>query len=116
LRSSAQKESNFTVNTSIDKKKMNASKVNETPSGLPGKNGEKRPEMDRIDEMFDMIKAVMAKLDTLDEIKQRIVYVERELLEMKNSIEFAHAEVKELKEEVVETKRSEQENKEKSAR
>ena len=113
LRSSAQKESNFTVNTTIDKKKMNASKVNETPSRLPGKNGEKRPEMDRIDEMFDMIKAVMAKLDTLDEIKQRIVHVERELLEMKNSIEFAHAEVKELKEEVVETKRSDQENKEK---
>ena len=80
---------------------------------MPEKNGEKRPEMDRIDEMFDMIKAVMAKLDTLDEIKQRIVCIERELIEMKNSIEFAHAEVKELKEEVAETKRSDQENKEK---
>ncbi len=113
LRSSAQKESKFNVNTPIDKKKINASKVNETPSRLPEKNGEKRPEMDRIDEMFDMIKAVMAKLDTSDEIKQRIVCVERELIEMKNSIEFAHAEVKELKEEVAETKRSDQENKEK---
>ncbi|CAB4044604.1 Hypothetical predicted protein [Paramuricea clavata] len=66
------------------------------------KNDQKWTELTKL---FDMIKAVMAKLDTLDEIKQqRIVYVERELLEMK---------IKELKEEVVESKRSDQENKEK---
>jgi hypothetical protein len=34
LRSSAQEESKFTFNAPIDKKKMNASKVNETPSRL----------------------------------------------------------------------------------
>ena len=97
LRSSAQKESKFGLNTSNDNKKMNAYKGNDTPNRMAGKNGEKQQEMDKIDEMFDMIKAVMKKLDTLEEIKQRIVCVERELIDVKNSIEFAHAEVKELR-------------------
>ena len=113
LRSSAQKESKFSLNTSNDNKKMNAYKGNDTPNRMVGKNGEKQQEMDKIDEMFDMIKAVMKKLDTLEEIKQRIVCVERELIDVKNSIEFAYAEVKELKEEVEKVKRSDEENKEK---
>ena len=113
LRSSAQKESKFGLNISNDNKKMNAYKGNDTPNRMAGKNGEKQQEIDKIDEMFDMIKAVMKKLDTLEEIKQRIVCVERELIDVKNSIEFAHAEVKELKEEVEKVKRSDEENKEK---
>ena len=96
LRSSAQKESKFGLNTSNDNKKMNAYKGNDTPNRMAGKNGEKQQEMDK-----------------MEEIKQRIVCVERELIDVKNSIEFAHAEVKELKEEVEKVKRSDEENKEK---
>ena len=79
---------------------MNAYKGNDTPNRMVGKNGEKQQEMDKIDEMFHRIKAVMKKLDTLEEIKQRIVSVGRELINVKKSIEFAHAEGKRLKEEV----------------
>jgi hypothetical protein len=39
-----------------------------------------------------MVKSMMAKLDTLDEIKERILCVERDMGYMKDSIEFAHAE------------------------
>ncbi|CAB4019132.1 retrovirus poly [Paramuricea clavata] len=48
----------------------------------------------------------MAKLDTLDEIKERILCVERDMGYMKDSIEFAHAELRELKEEADKSKRS----------
>ena len=42
----------------------------------------------------------MANLDTLDDIKKRIVNVGQDVKELKSSIEFAHAEVKVLREEV----------------
>ena len=53
---------------------------------------------------------VMAKLDTLDDIKKRIVNVEQDVKELKSSIEFAHAEVMDLKEEVERSKKSDIEN------
>ena len=56
-----------------------------------------------------MLKTVMAKLDTLDDIKKRIVNVEQDVKELKSSIEFAHAEVKDLKE-VERSKKSDIEN------
>ena len=51
----------------------------------------------------------MAKLDTLDDIQKRIVCVEQDFKQMKTSLEFAHAEVKDLKDEVERTKKSENE-------
>jgi NAD-specific glutamate dehydrogenase len=54
-----------------------------------------------------MLKTVMAKLDTLDDIQKRIVCVEQDFKQMKTSLEFAHAEVKDLK--VERTKKSENE-------
>ena len=51
----------------------------------------------------------MANLDTLDDIQKRIVCVEQDFKQMKTSLEFAHAEVKDLKDEVERTKKSENE-------
>jgi peptidoglycan hydrolase CwlO-like protein len=47
-----------------------------------------------------MLKTVMAKLDTLDDIQKQIVCVEQDFKQMKTSLEFAHAEVKDLKDEI----------------
>ena len=49
----------------------------------------------------------MANLDTLDDIQKRIVCVEQDFKQMKTSLEFAHAEVKDMKDEVERTKKSE---------
>ena len=64
----------------------------------------------KLSEIYSMLKTVMAKLDTLDDIKKRIVNVEQDVKELKSSIEFAHAEVKDLKEEVERSKKSDIEN------
>jgi chromosome segregation ATPase len=56
-----------------------------------------------------MLKTVMAKLDTLDDIQKRIVCVEQDFKQMKTSLEFAHAEIKDLKDELERTKKSENE-------
>jgi chromosome segregation ATPase len=52
----------------------------------------------------------MAKLDTLDEMTNRIVCVEQDFKQMKSSLEFAHAEVQDLKEKIGNAKNSEEEN------
>ncbi|CAB4011082.1 Hypothetical predicted protein [Paramuricea clavata] len=51
----------------------------------------------------------MAKLDTLDDIQKRIVCVEQDFKQMKTSLEFPHAEVKDLEDEVERTKKTEKE-------
>ena len=45
---------------------------------------------DRIEEIYGMLKTIMAKLDTLDDIQKRIVCVEQDFKQMKTSLEFAH--------------------------
>jgi tRNA threonylcarbamoyladenosine modification (KEOPS) complex Pcc1 subunit len=57
-----------------------------------------------------MLKTVMAKLDTLDDIQKRIVCVKQDFKQMKTSLEFAHTEVKDLKDKVERTKKSENES------
>ena len=64
----------------------------------------------KLSEIYSMLKTVMAKLDTLEDIKKRIVNVEQGVKELKSSIEFVHAEVKDLKEEVERSKKSDIEN------
>ena len=81
-----------------------------TPSKSPGKSEEKRLDNEKLDEIYEMIRTVMAKLDTLDEIKNRIVCVEQDFKQMKSSLEFAHAEVEDLKEQITNAKNSEEEN------
>jgi tRNA threonylcarbamoyladenosine modification (KEOPS) complex Pcc1 subunit len=89
---------------------MKSAKSKSTPSKSPGKSEEKRLDNEKLDEIYEMIRTVMAKLDTLDEIKNRIVCVEQDFKQMKSSLEFAHAEVEDLKEQITNAKNSEEEN------
>jgi hypothetical protein len=98
--------SKSTLNASTEKAKTRSSEVYDTPNESEVKNGNQTQEIKRIDQIYDMVKSMMAKLDTLDEIKDRILCVERDMGHMKDSIEFAHAELRELKEEADKSKRT----------
>ena len=89
--------------------KVKSVKANSTRSKSAERGGKKQDETDQIEEIYAMLKTVRAKLDTLDDIQKRIVCVEREFKEMKTSLEFAHAEVKDLKDEVEKSRKSENE-------
>ncbi|CAB4015719.1 Hypothetical predicted protein [Paramuricea clavata] len=75
------------------------------------KNDKKEQDMNKLDKIFKMMKSMMVKLETLDEIKERILCVEKDVKQMKDSIEFVHAEINHMKNEVEKTKRSDEENK-----
>lgn len=64
----------------------------------------------KLTEIYSMLKTVMAKLDTFDDIKKRIVSIEQDVKDMKSLIEFTLAEVKDLKEEVEKSKKSDVES------
>ncbi|CAB3981599.1 Hypothetical predicted protein [Paramuricea clavata] len=66
------------------------------------KKGLKEEEMDRIDELCSMMQTVMKKLEMLDLIKDRILSVEQDVKSLKESINFAHAELDNLKKEMKE--------------
>ena len=74
LKSSRQTESKSTLNNPANETaKMKSAKSKSTPSKSPGKSEEKRLDNEKFDEIYEMIRTVMAKLDTLDEIKNRFV-------------------------------------------
>jgi hypothetical protein len=106
LKHSSQKMSKSTLNASTEKAKTRSSEVYDTPNESEVKNGNQTQEIKRIDQIYDMVKSMMAKLDTLDEIKERILCVETDMGHMKDSIEFAHAELRELEEEADKSKRT----------
>ena len=89
---------------------MKSAKSKSTPSKSPGKSEKNRLDNEKLDEIYEMIRTVMVKLDTLDEIKNRIVCVEQDFKQMKSSLEFAHAEVQDLKEQIGNAKNLEEEN------
>ncbi|CAB4007183.1 Hypothetical predicted protein [Paramuricea clavata] len=64
-------------------------------------------EISKIDELYTMMKSVMAKLEMLDLINERILSVEQNVKSLTKSIEFAHTEVADLKEEMKQRKRTE---------
>ena len=53
----------------------------------------------------DMIKTMMMKLEALDKIEERMKTVENNVMEVKKSIEFAHAEIIDLKNETRKNKK-----------
>jgi chromosome segregation ATPase len=69
----------------------------------------KEEQMDRIDELCSMMQTIMMKLETLDLIKDRISSVEQDVKSLKESINFAHAELDDLKKEMKERKEAEDE-------
>ena len=73
-----------TINASTEKAKTRSSEVYDTPNEPEVKNGNQIQEIKRIDQVYDMVKSMMAKLDTQDEIKERILCVERDVGHMKD--------------------------------
>ena len=69
LKHSSQKMSKSILNASTEKAKTRSSEVYDTPNESEVKNGNQTQEIKRIDQIYDMVKSMMAKLDTLDEIK-----------------------------------------------
>jgi tRNA threonylcarbamoyladenosine modification (KEOPS) complex Pcc1 subunit len=82
---------------------------NKTPkTSKKAMTSENPEEINKIDELYTMMKSVMAKLETLDLINERILSVEQNVKSLTKSIEFAHAEVTDLKEEMKQRKRTEE--------
>ncbi|CAB4041677.1 Hypothetical predicted protein, partial [Paramuricea clavata] len=95
LKRSAQNLNNSVNTTPITSVQSKISKLNTTPQ----KSGEKSKSMEtKLDELHDMMKVVMNKLNRLELIEDRIKNVEDGFNDLKNSIDFAHAEVVDLKE------------------
>ena len=65
--------------------------------------------MDKINELYNMMKIVMSKLETLDLINERILSVKEEVKSLTKSIEFAHGELNDLKSEMKQRKKAEDE-------
>ena len=66
-------------------------------------------EMDKITELYNMMKIVISKLETLDLINERILSVEEEVKSLTKSIEFAYGELNDLKSEMKQRKKAEDE-------
>jgi hypothetical protein len=83
----------------IAKSSQNTPKITKETQQLTPKikKGLKEEEMDRIDELCSIMQTVMKKLETLDLIKDRILSVEQDVKSLKESINFAHAELDDLK-------------------
>ena len=84
LKRSSQEILKSTLNASTEKAKARSSEVYDTPNESEVINGNQIQDIKRIDQIYDMVKSMMAKLDTLDEIKERILCVERDVGHMKD--------------------------------
>ena len=58
----------------------------------------------KIEEIYAMMKTMMKKLDTLEQIEKRIKAVEQDVKDLKTSLEYAHLEVVDMKKEFEENK------------
>ncbi len=93
------KLNNSISNTPSKPVRAKISKLNDSKEML---EEDKTTETSSVTSMFDMI---MTKLGKLDIIDNRMKSVEQELKEMKHSLEFIHAKVKDLKDENEKRKR-----------
>ena len=60
----------------------------------------------KLDEIYDMIKTMMMKLEALDKMeKERMKAAKNNVMEVKKSIEFAHEEIIDLKDETRKNKK-----------
>ena len=59
----------------------------------------------KLDEIYDMIKTMIMKLEALDKIEERMKAVEKNVMEVKKSMEFAHEEIIDLKDETRKNKK-----------
>ena len=95
LKRSAQTLNNSSTNTPIKSAQNKISKLNNTPK----KAEDERNTMEgKLDELHDMMKIVMTRLNKLEIIEERMKKVEDGFKDLRESIDFAHAEVLDLKE------------------
>ncbi|CAB4043424.1 Hypothetical predicted protein, partial [Paramuricea clavata] len=84
---------------------------NKTPkTSKKAMTSENPEEISKIDELYTMMKSVMVKLETLDLINERILSVEQNVKSLTKSMEFAHAEIANIKEEMKQRKKTEEKN------
>ncbi|CAB4044117.1 unc-13-like C, partial [Paramuricea clavata] len=88
---------NKAVKTKIQKLKNEKNDVEES-------NNEKEIELKDI---YEMMQSMMTRLNKLDSIESRVMTFEEELRDMRASIEYAHGDIKELKDESEARKKSE---------
>ncbi|CAB4034541.1 Hypothetical predicted protein [Paramuricea clavata] len=93
---SAHNLNNSTFNTPTKAANPKISKLNKTQVKMAEEEKEKGMKIDEIHGMFNI---VMTKLEKLDMIEERIKSVEEDMKGVKHSTEFAHTEIKEIKEE-----------------
>ena len=104
-RRNAQEIDKYTENTPVKTKKPD----NTSPKTIKKTKEDNPEEMDKITELYNMMKIVMSKLETLDLINERILSVEEEVKSLTKSIEFAHGELNDLKSEMKQRKKAEDE-------
>jgi hypothetical protein len=93
---SAQNLNNSSTNTPIKSVRSKIPKLNSTPNKSEDKSS---CEEVKLADIHNLIQIMMQKLDKLELIEGRLKSVESDLKKVKGSIEFAHAEVVDLKEE-----------------
>jgi hypothetical protein len=106
LKRSSQEILKSTLNASTEKAKARSSEVYDTPNESEVINGNQIQDIKRIDQIYDMVKSMMAKLETLDEIKERILCVERDMGHMKGLNRICFCRIAVIKRRADKSKRS----------
>jgi hypothetical protein len=102
-RKHAPKRSAQNINNSLTN-----SPVKSVQSKIPKRNDTKEVKEEEKDEnVKEMFEIIMSKLSKLDIIDSRMESIEKDLNEVKNSVEFVHAEVQDLKKENEKAKKTE---------
>jgi chromosome segregation ATPase len=86
--------SNSTLNTPIKPVKSKIPKRNDTPIKM---NKENEDEPIDLRQIHDMFQGIMTKLEKLDTIETKVKCIEDDLKEIESSVEYAHAEITDLK-------------------
>ena len=82
---------------------------NTSPKTIKKTKEDNSEEIGKITELYNIMKIVMSKLGTLDVINEQILCVEEEVKSLTKSIEFAHDELNDLKSEMKQRKKAEDE-------
>ncbi|CAB4032727.1 Hypothetical predicted protein [Paramuricea clavata] len=101
----------YVPNKSVQNSPNKAKKSdNVTPKAMKETKVESIDEVSKIGKLYKMMQTVLVKLETLDLINERILSVEQNVKSLTESIEFAHGEISDLKEEMVKREETEGEN------
>lgn len=94
LKRSAQNFNNSLNNTPNKPAKSKIPKPNST---MKEADGEEESKNVNLNDIYDMMKTMMSKLEKLDIIEKNVKSLDEDLQSVKASLEYAHAEVEDLK-------------------